>query len=895
VTERRGPESRESSAAGGTPERRPRRRANDVLAAWVAFVRRHAGLVALVALGSGALTLRYAASTLTIDTDRDAMLDPELPFRRDAERLREAFPNLSDVLVLVIDADVPEHARAAALELAERLRARAELFEDVQVPRAEPLLEQASLLFLSDAELARLAERLEQVQPILGRLSRDPTPRALFELLAQAYEASAERTLPLDRVARSIADALAALRAGEPGVVSWQELLTPDDALAEAGGDRRFDPCRQIVLARVRPDFGRLFPAGAAIDFVRDLRDELGWHADAPTSLAITGQPAMAHEELETVRRGSRTIGVLVVLMVGAALALGLRSWRLVVASLVTLAVGLAWTAGFAALAIGHLNLISVAFAVLFLGLGADFAIHFGLRYREALDAEDDAATAWTATARDVGGSLFVCALTTALGFFAFVPTAYAGVSELGWIAGAGILIAFVVTVSVLPAVLTLLPLRAGGAPPAPAWLGRWTTRRARGIRIGAWVVGALALVVLPGVRFERNPLGLRDPDAESVATFRDLLSESATPPWSVNVLAADADEAAGIARAWSELESVGRVVRLESFVPNEQEAKLERLFDLSLALGDVELRSAVGPGPPSEERAALAELRRALDEHLARVSEDAATQDDAAARALRDEVAALEGAWGDDVAGEVADRLLGTLGSNLTRLGRALVYEGHDVDDLPADLRARWVAPDGSRRVEAFSATDLDEVAALRRFADDVRRVAPGASGSPVMIVESGDVVVRAFQQAFAIALAATIVVLGLLLRRARDVTLVLVPLLLAAAATTATLVLLDEPFNFANVIGLPLLLGIGVDSGVHVLHRARATGGDPLASSTQRAVLYSALTTLASFANLSLSPHPGTASMGRILAIGVAFTLLATLVVLPAHLAAERRTSGA
>ena len=836
--------------------------------------RRRAWIVALLACASSAWALRHAFTTLKIDTDRNAMLSPELPFRQDAEALRAAFPGLSNGLVLVVDGDVPERARAGALELAERLRARTDLFEDVYVPRADPFLESAALLFLDTDSLGELAQRLNEVQPFLGRLTRDPTPRALFTLLAQAYDSQTAASLPLEPVAQRIADVLAARRGGTLGSLSWQELLTPTDAEPNANAGR------QIVLARVRPDFGRLFPAGPAIRFVRGLRDELGWNANGELSFAITGQPALAHEELETVQRGSRTIGLLVVVLVAAALSFGLRSWRLVLASLLTLAVGLSWTAGFAAVAIGRLNLISVAFAVLFLGLGADFAIHFALRFREALDTQPDAGQAWRATARDVGGSLAVCAVTTALGFFSFVPTAYSGVSELGAISGVGMLIAFSATVTLFPAWMTILPLHPGGAPRPSRWLAVATARHARPIRWGALLIGLAALAATPLVQFDRNPLSLRDPDSESVATFRDLLATSTTPPWSVNALTSEASKTASIAQSWSQADAIGRVVRLESFVPRNQDEKLDLLFDLSLELGDLTIRPDAPAAPLNEELESLRALQRALS--------SMPTQGDGT-RALAHEIDALLPVYDSPVAADVEQRLLGTLRPNLERLSGALQNEGFELSDLPAALSARWVAEDGTRRVEAFSRGDLDDLATMRRFVDEVRDVTPHATGSPVMILESGDAVVGAFRQAFLIALVATLAVLTLLLRSVRDVGLVLIPLGLAGLATTATLVLLDEPFNFANVIGLPLLLGIGVDSGVHVLHRARSGAQNPLGSSTQRAVVYSALTTLASFANLSFSPHPGTASMGRILAIGVAFTLLATLVVLPACLRRE------
>ena len=217
--------------------------------------------------------------------------------------------------------------------------------------------------------------------------------------------------------------------------------------------------------------------------------------------------------------------------------------------------------------------------------------------------------------------------------------------------------------------------------------------------------------------------------------------------------------------------------------------------------------------------------------------------------------------------------------------------------DDLPADLVKQWVSTDGHYRVTVFPRENLNDQAAMRRFVTAVHTVAPDAIGFPVIYLEAGDAVVKAFKQAFLMALVAVTVLLLILLRPKADTILVLTPLLLAGVLTGAASVVLDIPFNFANVIALPLLLGVGVDSGIHMVHRMRAAppaSGQMLETSTARAVLYSSLTTICSFGNLAVSPHRGMASMGALLTIGIGFTLLCTLVVLPALMVTGKQTPG-
>ncbi|MBT6116506.1 MAG: MMPL family transporter, partial [Rhodospirillaceae bacterium] len=215
---------------------------------------------------------------------------------------------------------------------------------------------------------------------------------------------------------------------------------------------------------------------------------------------------------------------------------------------------------------------------------------------------------------------------------------------------------------------------------------------------------------------------------------------------------------------------------------------------------------------------------------------------------------------------------------------------------DMPLSLLRRYVAENGLSRVEVEPAEDIMDPGALRRFVGAVRTVAPDATGSPVLLLEAGDAVTGAMRQATVTALVVIALLLVVLLRSLRDTLLVLAPLLLAGALTGAASVLFSLPFNYANVIVLPLLLGLGVASGIHLVFRARDEGmGRPLLStSTPRAVVFSALTTMASFGSLVVSSHKGTASMGELLTVAIGFTLLSTLVVLPALLAAFGRPSG-
>ncbi len=867
-------------------------------------VRRSALWVVAGSLVLGALSVHYAASNLGINTDTGDMFAAELRWRRDYIEYKQAFPQYVDNLVLVLDGPIPDLVERASSDLAARLRREQELVQWVYRPGAGAFFERHGLLYLSVAELEELADNMAQIQPFLGRLAADPSLRGLFELLGDAVEAVLVRGERLDLVPvlDDMTRAVQTVARGGTHPLSWQELILGRAATPQER--------RRFVVVKPELDYSELLPAGPVVERIRELSRELGLNRAAggeavgpdpdPVRMRITGSVALEYEELQTVSRGASLAAVLALIMVGAVLGLGLRSLRLVVAALVTLVVGLAWTAGFATLAVGQLNLISVAFAVLYIGLGVAYAIHFCLRYREVTSEGSSHVEALRTTARDVGGSLVLCAVTTGIGFFAFVPTDFRGVSELGLISGTGMFISLFATLTLLPALLTLRPLRQAAALALPERRGLRMTGPVRPLRrsvlLGAGVVGIAAASTLPSVRFDHDPLELRDPGAESVRTYRELMADSDTSPWSMVVVAEDARAAAALEDRLRPLPTVARVLSLADFVPERQEHKLAVIDEMALLLGPT-LTPAFPEPPPTfeEQKAALENLR-------ARLSQVAG---EAPAPALATEVNALQGALsrlgsalrtaedgGRELLRRLQSSLLSTLPGRLDALRSVLGAQRVGVEDLPRELVRRWVAPDGRRRLEIAPASDLSEGSALKRFVAQVRDAAPRATDTPVVIVESGNAVIAAFQQAFLTALALITLLLVVLMKRVRDVGLVLAPLLLAGALTVATMGLIGMPFNFANIIALPLLLGVGVDNGIHMVNRMRVAppaGGNPLQTSTARAIVVSALTTICSFGNLAFSSHQGTASMGVLLSLGLAYTLICTLVLLPVMLAAE------
>ena len=556
----------------------------------------------------------------------------------------------------------------------------------------------------------------------------------------------------------------------------------------------------------------------------------------------------------------------------------------MILAILGTLIAGATLTAAFAALSVGTLNMISVAFAVLFIGIAVDFSIQFSMRYRDQRHRANDLSQALALTGRTFCAPIAVAAAAAAAGFYSFLPTSFKGVSELGLIAGTGMLIAFFCNMTILPALLTLL--RPAAESEAVGY--RWAAPLDRAMLRGRWVITGLAvtagivgLIMLPRLHFDFDPLHLKNPRTESVSTLFDMFGDPLSSPYSGSVLAKSPAEAAELAAKLEKLPEISHAISINSFIPTDQPAKLAMIDDAAAVLSPTLNPPEVAPAPGvGDIRDAAATCRAALLAALAKGP-------DAAAQALADDLGQLATAP-DSMVKELQPILIGTLPDRFEDLRQALTAKEISLATIPADIKNDWVTADGRARLEIFPKGDVRSNEVLRRFYQAVRPIVPEATGSAIAIQQSSVTIVNAFRTAGLSALAIIAVILLLALRSLRDTLLVLGPLLLAGLLTVIACVALPLPLNFANIIALPLLLGVGVAFDIYFVMNWRAGETHLLQSPTARAILFSALTTGTAFGSLALSKHPGTASMGLLLIISLGFTLLSTLFVLPALLVA-------
>jgi hypothetical protein len=831
------------------------------------------------------LSADYAARHFKINTNTNEFLSPDLQWRKNLRAIDEAFPQRADQIVVVIDGKTPELAEAAAAQLTKTLEGRPDLFSFVLRPDGGPYFNKEGLLFLPQGEVKSTVQGLVRAQPFLVALSADPTLRGIadaFSFIDRGVKAKAGTFDDFDRPMVALSDTLENVLAGRPATFSWRSLVS-----GEQPGPHEL---RKFILVKPKLDYRALQPGAVPSSFIRESASILGLTPQSGVTVRQTGLVPLADEEFASLEEGAAINGLVTVLIVLLIVWLALKSGRIVFSVMVCTAVGLALTAAVGLVMVGALNLISVAFAVLFVGIGVDFGIQFSVRYRAERYREADFGKALAAAATKAGRPLALAAAATAAGFYSFLPTDYRGVSELGLIAGTGMFIAFFCAIIVLPALLTVLRPPAEAEPVGFAFLApvdAFMARHRHAIVVVTLGVALAGTPLLRDLRFDFNPLNLRSPKVESVSTLLDLMHDPSTDTRTIEILAPSLEAAGELAERLRQLPEVARAITLEDLVPKDQDEKLAIVAPATNTILPLLDPARALDTPTDEDDVAALEKAAAAFSKTAAGLEGKGAED---ARKLADLLRALAAAP-PEVRRAARAALLPSLDTMLEQLRSVLAPERTSGTSLPPNLVRDWISADGQARVSVAPSGNPNDNETSKRFVAAVQVIAPEATGEPVAVLESGNTVVHAFIEAGLWALASISVILLIVLRRVSDVLLTLVPLLLAGVVTLEITVLIGLPLNFANIIALPLLLGLGVAFKIYFVMAWRAGTTNLLQSSLTRAVFFSAMATATAFGSLWLSNHPGTSSMGKLLALSLVTTLAAAVLFQPALMGPPRK----
>ncbi len=856
-----------------------------IIARIVATCSRHAMPVVLLSALLTVLSAWYAATHFAINTDSNTLIAKDLPWRQRQEAFNRAFPQSDGLILMVLDGATPEAAQDAADRFVAKLKGDTQHFDFVRLPPEQSFFGRDGLLFQPVPQVRQAADQIGKAEPLLGTLAADPSLRGLSQMVGMMGIGIEQGKIPLGQVQAffgHMADSIEGATAGRFVPFSFQDL---------AGGSAgQAYPNRRFVQVKPKLDYGALEPGAVATDIVRQAIDDLQLTPDRGVTVRLTGQIPLDDQEFGTIKEGFALNSALTVLAVVFLLWLALKSGRLIVAVFIATAVGLVMTAALGLLLAGALNLISVAFAVLFIGIGVDFGIQFSVRYRDERFLESGLVPAIVGAGAKAGRPLLLAAAATTAGFFSFLPTDYRGVSELGLIAGNGMIIAFVVSVTLLPALIRLFNPPSESREVGYAFLKPVDHfLESHRILVIALTLGPVIVMspLLFSVRFDFNPLNLNSDKVESVATIRDLATDPSTTPNKIDVLEPSLDKADAVAAEIAKLPQVASAKTLAAYVPADQGAKLAIISELKDLVGP-----SLEPGDDLKPAPTDAENVDALKGAVVRLDKAAAKgTGDAQATAKRLSAAFGRLADAPQKARDLATQAFVPAMHLLIDQIRGLVSaETVTLAGLPTTIRSDWITKDGQSRIEVTPKDLSSSNANLQAFGDAVLSVAPDATGQPIIIKDSGDSVIHAFIEAGIWALGSIAVLLYLALRRITDVLLTLVPLILAGLLTLEVTVLIGMPLNFANIIAIPLLLGLGVAFKIYFVLAWRAGQRHVLQSSLTRAVFFSASCTAVAFGSLWASSHPGTSSMGKLLALSLACTLVSAIFFQPALMGPPR-----
>jgi len=874
------------------------------LVAWTRLCLRASGLVILAAIASSVAAGVYTAHSLGYKVSRTDLLDPQSEYNKLWIDYIAEFGEDDDAVVVV-----EGKSRVAVVRALEEVSAAVArdgtLFHSVLHEVDLSKIRAKGLHYLSPSDLAEIERFIEATQPILdGGWAQLKVATMVGGLAGQMVaglpsSASPGRESPtaaLERYSESLVAALEAVARPAQGapaeyVSPWPGMPDSLSTLRDLSSQHLLakDGRLGFVLLRLTKAAGGFAGASAATDELRRLMKEVGARHPEVT-IGLTGLPVMEDDEMRSSQQSTVWASGLSLVAVVIVIIAGFGGVRHALMANGVLMIGMAWAFAWATASVGHLNILSVTFTVTMIGVGIDYGTYYIGRYLEQRRRGLDCESALLETSGSVGPGILTGAITTAVAFFAAALTSFVGVAELGLIAGGGILLCCAAELLVLPAVVALVdrsPL--GRRIPVPVPVHTWLAPVFRHPRFVALASLAGTLAIASGLHdldYDHNLLNMQPDGLESVEIEKKLLAECDQSVWYALSIADSRAELLERKEKLTALPSVERVDEIASLLPVDEELKRPLIERIGSRLASLPER------PPEIAPDRL----DALGETLAWAQAEASRRPGALRTAWHLERArdSLRRLGPEDCVRALAtfqQRSAGELLSRLHALAGVATPEPPSLGDLPPSLVDRFVGQSGRHLLKIYGRGDIWNFASLERFVQDVRSVDPRATGNPLQAFEASLEMKRSYEQAAIYALVVILAVLWLDFRTLSHSFLAALPLALGMAQTLGLMGLLGIDLNPANLIGIPLILGIAVDYGVHIVHDyLERPGPYAISASTANSVLVDALTTILGFGALMVASHRGLESLGRVLTLGVTTCTVTSLVFLPAVLALLR-----
>ncbi len=669
-----------------------------------------------------------------------------------------------------------------------------------------------------------------------------------------------------------------------------------------------------VLLKLANIDKTKIAQGSEGIVKLRSLVDEVR-ERNPGTKIGLTGMPIIENDEMRLSNEAMNEATILALFGVGVVFIAGFGRMRHPMLAMCVLLVAFAWTMGYITLVVGHLNILSISFGAMLIGLGTDFSVHYIARYLDIRKTVRSSEEALVRAAGEVGPGVMTGALTTAIAFFMAAFAEFTGIAELGIISGGGIMFCVLGTFVLLPALIQLTDASRQNEriiQPIDIRPALYPVYRFPALTVIVTVVGTLFIFGgIPKVWYDHNLLNLQPEGIESVELERKLLDmdvdQGGKNVWYALSIANTRDELLARKKEFTEKYPELVIEEIVSWFPGADQEKIPIIASLAKRLSGLPERPPEIPvAEPEQVGASIQRLQeqfmnpaspiRMIAQQLAGVQLPAAAGNiDEQLRGIPQRLAEVRQGVRRMSRSEYLTRTMqyqsavaGDLLTRLRTLKSMAVVEPPMLTDLPESLVSRFVGKGGKHLMRIYTTANIWDMAEMEKYVKAVRSIDPKATGSPLQTYEASLQMLYGFKMAGVYAFFAVVAFLFIDFRNLKDVLLSLAPMLVGLGIMFGTLGWLDIPLNPANMIVLPLILGIGIDDGVHIIHEYRKRQGRfRLAASTPTSILITTLTTIIGFGSMMIASHRGLQSLGRVLVIGAVACMFTSIIMLPAVLA--------
>lgn len=794
-------------------------------------------------------SLYFSIENLKINTSTDSLIDNNLEFKKNQRELNKQFQILSNNILIRIKSENTDKIKLVYEEINQKLENKKEI-DFFYSPNFDEFFRENFFLLLNEEQKENFVDELYKFQPFLSEINDNPKIKGFndfIELLIKSEKLNSIRDLEkiFEIFLKSLED---------KKNVEWKSLLDRD--LNEI-----------FILISLNENHLERYGFTKFYNFLNSLSKE---YNDSNIALSFTGGLVIDHEELKSVSSGAIFSGVLSIILVSLILFFAFRRIKLIIFLTLSIFIGLIITTGLTTLVVGSLNLISVAFAVLFIGISVDFGIQVYLRILEKKKSSH-----FISSIQTISKTITIAAIPSIIGFLSFIPTSYVGLSELGIISAIGLLTGLLVNIFLLPSFLLISKNKNQFGIEENIKNYDWNifyrliNKYRYLILSGIFIITIFDFYYFKSLTFDSDALKLKDQDLQSVVLAKELIEKNPTSDYVISILSDNDFPNDKIKKILSD-ENVKSIKSLDNLLENYQSDNLDYLKILfssnksDIFFSDIQEIERL--------KNLLDRIKYSDNQNLSDIS-DKLIDELSKSQINKTSAKEIENILFKDF-NEVIDFIVS--------LGDKPKFKTNEIPDY---YKKRYESTEGVKRVEVLPSKDVKINRNLEEFVSSVKSVFPNATGMPVIQIEAGKVVISSFIFAFTISFIFTLVFLTLIFRDYKKVVICISSLFVALVLLIFLMILFNINLNFANMISLPLLFSLGISYPIYFVSRLSETKDlkRVFSSNTPLAILCSALTTIASFGTLYFSSHDGTSSMGLLLFLSLSTTLISSLIFLP------------